>query len=102
MISTAPGNSGRDPWQKVLRRTRAVSAALALLGLCSWCSVAGAARNVYVTNAGDGTVSQYAIGAGGALSPLSPATVGSGSGPIGIAVTPNGRSVYVVNLGGPT
>lgn len=46
-------------------------------------------------------VSEFGIGAGDLLSPLSPPTVptgGSGS-PQAVAVSPDGRSAYVVNLG---
>jgi len=46
--------------------------------------------SVYVTNSDNGglggSVSQYTVGAGGALSPKSPATVAAGTGPLGIAV----------------
>ena len=44
-------------------------------------------------------LSQYDVGPGGALTPKSPATVATGSEPIGVAVTPDGRSVYVTDLG---
>ncbi len=59
-------------------------------------------RSVYVTNDG-GTVSQYTAAADGTLSPKSPATVPTGSGdesaePFGVAVSPNGNSVYVANF----
>ncbi len=62
---------------------------------------AHAAGSVYVANArsGGSTVSQFAIGAGGLLSPLSPATVAADSEPLAVAVTPDGRSVYVTNAG---
>jgi len=57
----------------------------------------------YVANYGDGTVSQYRIGAGGALSPLTPAaTVGPPTGtsnPAALAVDPTNSYVYVVNYG---
>ena len=53
--------------------------------------------SVYVTNVGDDSVSQYDVGAGGALSPKSPATVAAGDGPYGVAVSPDGGSVYVAN-----
>lgn len=52
---------------------------------------------VYVTNQGGNDVSQYGVGAGGLLSPLSQATVGGVVQPIGIATAPDGRSVYVTN-----
>ena len=50
-----------------------------------------------------GTVSQYSIDAlSGALSPKIPATVAAGAFPIGVAVTPDGKSAYVTNLDGGT
>ena len=51
----------------------------------------------YVTNSADSSVSQYDIGAGGLLAPLSPATVAAGAAPVGVAVSPDGQSVYVTN-----
>jgi hypothetical protein len=50
-------------------------------------------ESVYVTNFGEqdvtpGNVSQYDVGAGGALTPKGTATVGTGLGPSGIAVRP--------------
>ena len=44
--------------------------------------------SVYVVSELDDSVFQYDVGAGGALSPKSPATVATGAGPEGIAVTP--------------
>ena len=44
------------------------------------------------------SVSQYDVGAGGALSPKSPATVATGTNPYGVAVSPDGGSVYVTNV----
>src|SRR6185295_16732240 len=55
--------------------------------------------SVYVTNFGANSVSQYDVGAGGGLTPKSPATVGAGNGPRAVVVSPNGASVYVVNNG---
>jgi DNA-binding beta-propeller fold protein YncE len=58
--------------------------------------------SVYVTNyhpsnpAGN-SVSQYDVGADGALEPKDPATVSAGLGPTGVAVSPDGTSVYVAN-----
>ena len=58
-------------------------------------------RSVYVTNPGGGTVpgtvSQYTVGPAGVLTPKTPATVAAGSIPIGVAVSPDSRSVYVTN-----
>src|SRR5436190_2152195 len=62
--------------------------------------------SVYATNScmdeALDTVSQYDVGAGGALSPKSPPTVAAGYGPFGVAVNPDGDSVYVGNLGSDT
>ncbi len=63
-------------------------------------------RSVYVTNeSGERSVFQYSVRADGTLVPKSPATVPTaacpgvflGCAPIGVAVSPNSRSVYVVN-----
>jgi DNA-binding beta-propeller fold protein YncE len=64
-----------------------------------WVAVTPDGQNVYVTNSGDGTVSQYSVGAGGVLSAKSPATIAAGSNPGGVAVSPDGHNVYVANLG---
>ena len=45
-------------------------------------------------------VSQYDVGAGGELTPGSPPTVSAGAEPLGLAVSPDGRSVYVANQAG--
>lgn len=53
----------------------------------------------YVANYGDGTVSQYKIGPGGALLPIAnaPAAVPSGGGSSYVIVDPTGHYVYVAN-----
>ena len=62
-------------------------------------------RAVYVTDSNftatltPGRVSQYRVAAGGMLIPQSPATVAARIYPGGIAVHPDGRSVYVANAG---
>jgi hypothetical protein len=43
--------------------------------------------STYVANGSDNTVSQYTIGAGGALSAMSPATVGTGVYPYSVTTT---------------
>jgi DNA-binding beta-propeller fold protein YncE len=60
-------------------------------------------RNAYVTvrattSSSPGEVAQYTIGAGGTLTPKSPATLPTGRGPWAIAVTPDGRNAYVANV----
>ena len=46
-------------------------------------------KNLYSTNEGDGTVSQFDIGSDGKLTAKTPATVAAGTSVSGIAVTPN-------------
>jgi DNA-binding beta-propeller fold protein YncE len=95
-----------EPVLPVLARLRLVPwlAALVLLALPA---AAQAAGNVYVTNGGccfhlhqPSSISQYAIGGGGLLSPLTPATIGLGTGPGGIAIAPDSKSAYVVCTSG--
>jgi YVTN family beta-propeller protein len=63
---------------------------------------ARAAGTVYAGEQNLNLVAQYAIGAGGLLSPLTPASVAAGREPLGVAVTPDGRSVYVTNVNDST
>ena len=60
-------------------------------------------RFLYVTNSNSGTrnFNGYAIGAGGALSELpgSPYALDVSSSPTGIAITPDGRLLYVIGSG---
>jgi DNA-binding beta-propeller fold protein YncE len=72
-------------------------AAATAAALLAAAAPAQAAPFAYVTNAIDGTVSQYNVGAGGLLAPLSPPTVVAGDRPSEVAVSPNGKSVYVAN-----
>src|SRR5438067_3892421 len=72
----------------------------ALAALAAAAAPAQAGPFTYVTNQGGNNVSQYDVGAGGALTPKSPATVAAGTNPQGVVVSPNGASVYVANLGG--
>jgi DNA-binding beta-propeller fold protein YncE len=63
--------------------------------------------SVYVANFDpldfvSGKVSQYTVGGNGVLNPKSPATVVSGVSPSGVAVHPDGLSVYVTNISSHT
>lgn len=76
-------------------------AAAGLFVLLACAGSAQAAPYAYVANIdgeGPSNVSQFNVGAGGLLAPLSPPTVGAGSGPDGVALSPDGKSVYVTNL----
>ena len=56
---------------------------------------------VYVANSGGNSISQFAVGPTGALTPLAPASVATGAGttPQWVAVTPDQRFAYVANRG---
>ena len=60
-------------------------------------------RYAYVTNffngSGGNSVSQYIIGAGGALTPMATATVAAGTNPSGMTIDPSGKYAYVANQG---
>ncbi len=78
-----------------IREARHFVTALALLAvaLCALPATARADGTVYVTDSGG--ISQYAIGAGGLLAPLAPATVVDGMSHGSIAIAPNGKSAYI-------
>ncbi len=48
------------------------------------------------------SISQYTIGAGGALLPMSPATVAAGTNPVSVVVDKSGLYAYVANFGSTT
>ena len=69
-------------------------------------AVSPGSDSVYVTNSvfstagvAQASISQYDAGAGGALTAKSPASVTTPSNPLGIAVSQDGRSVYVADVG---
>jgi DNA-binding beta-propeller fold protein YncE len=53
--------------------------------------------HAYVTNFSIHSVSQFDVNADGSLTPMVPATVEAGPSPRGIAVSPDGASIYVAN-----
>jgi DNA-binding beta-propeller fold protein YncE len=57
--------------------------------------------SAYVTNLTAGTISQYDVASDGSLTPKSPAAVSAAPAPTGIAVSPDGGSVYVANRSSP-
>jgi DNA-binding beta-propeller fold protein YncE len=54
--------------------------------------------HAYATNFDAGTVSQYMVGATGALSALTPTTVTAGASPFSVSVELTGQYVYVANF----
>ena len=68
-----------------------------VLVLLVFCPSALASTSVYVANAGANTVSQFTVAANGTLSPKTPATVATGTGPA-VALSADGKSAYVTNI----
>jgi DNA-binding beta-propeller fold protein YncE len=68
-----------------------------LLGACAIAlalpSFASAARTVYFTDPGAGEIAQFAVGAGGSLTPLDPAALPAHK-PRRLAMTPSGADLY--------
>jgi DNA-binding beta-propeller fold protein YncE len=62
-------------------------------------SVAAPIGYVYITNNGEGTVSEFSRDADGNLNFLRTAKVGAVNGPTGIAIDPSNRFLYVANEG---
>ena len=62
-------------------------------------ATSGAAPFLYVTNQRSANVSSYEIGNTGLLSPTVPALAPAGPSAEGVAVSPDGLSVYVVSIG---
>jgi 6-phosphogluconolactonase (cycloisomerase 2 family) len=73
-----------------------IAAAFAGLSTATTLTVT-AIEHTYVVNSGDNTLSQYVIGAQGALNPLADATVATGNDPVAVAVDPVAPYVYVAN-----
>ncbi len=63
--------------------------------------ILAAAGHVYVTNLSSNTITQYAADGAGALSELAPA-VAAPRNPFGLALAPDGKSLYVAGFGDAT
>jgi DNA-binding beta-propeller fold protein YncE len=63
--------------------------------------ILAAADRVYVTNTASNTITQYAADGAGALSELAPA-VAAPRTPFGLALAPDGKSLYVAGFGDAT
>jgi len=59
-------------------------------------------ESIYVADAGNGTVSQYDVGSGGALKAKSPPTIAAGVFAGAVTVSGDGKNVYVTNRGDST
>jgi 6-phosphogluconolactonase (cycloisomerase 2 family) len=74
-------------------------------GANCWNAITPDGKRVYISNAGSSTISGFAIGKGGALTPIGATVVGSnpqGSGNLDIAVSGDGNYVYTLNSAGGT
>ena len=76
-------------------KRRALAAAAAALAVGATAAPAHAVVGAYAPSFYDGSVSQFGIGAGGLLAPLTPATVAAGTDPRMAAISRDGRSLYV-------
>jgi DNA-binding beta-propeller fold protein YncE len=100
-LSPKPG-PGCTPISTSTCSTQSVRAGAPALAI----AVSPDGKSAYVAN-GDNTISEYDIAPGGALAPKAPAIVGipldpvngTTRGPDAIAVSPNGKSVYVADGG---
>jgi 6-phosphogluconolactonase (cycloisomerase 2 family) len=83
-----------------------VSASVPTLGAANcWNAITPDGRFVYVSNAGSSTISGFAIGATGNLTPLAGTVVGTnpaGSGNLDIAVSADSKFLYTLNSAGGT
>jgi len=66
-----------------------------------WAAATNDGRFVYLANAGSGTISSYAVGAGGTIALLNAAAgiTGSGTVPIDMAITSTSQFLYVIDDG---
>ena len=72
--------------------------AIAAFMSCSLTDARSLAQNAYITNLGSNTVSVIDT----ATNTVSPTTIPVGTGPFGVAVTPDGSKVFVANSGSNT
>jgi 6-phosphogluconolactonase (cycloisomerase 2 family) len=96
-ISNAAGSSGLATGLTL--GTTAITAAAGAVTSPAVTLTVSPSEYAYVANFSDptGTVSQYTIGSGGVLTPMSTPTVASGLEPYAIAVDPTGHYLYVGN-----
>lgn len=84
----------------------AISTSVPSLGAANcWNAITPNGRFAYASNAGSSTISGFAIGASGTLTPLSGTVVGTnptGATNLDIAVSSNGKFLYTLNTGNGT
>jgi trimeric autotransporter adhesin len=100
-VSNAAGSNGLATALK-LGSTSILAAANGITSPSVTLLVTAAQEYAYVANSGDGTVSQYTVGAGGTLTAMNAAVVQAGAGPDSISVDPTYRYAYVANSGDNT
>jgi 6-phosphogluconolactonase len=89
-VSTQPGGQNCT----VANNTGTVTATVTNIAV----TCANVNEYAYVVNNGGNTISQYSVAANGALTPLAPATIATGSSPQSVTVDPTRKFVYVTNL----
>ena len=76
-----------------IARRAVLAIALGCGALLAVAQTAGAARTVYFADPAAGAIAQFAVGAGGTLTPLDPGSV-SADRPLRLAMTPDGDHLY--------
>jgi 6-phosphogluconolactonase (cycloisomerase 2 family)/uncharacterized protein YjdB len=97
-VSSATGSSGLATG--LATGTSSITAAVGSIVSPAITLTVSPAEYAYATNYTDGTVSQYSVGQGGILIPMTPTTVAAGSDAYGITVDPTHHYAYVANFGG--
>jgi len=102
-VTTPDGNV----WQFAIGtdgRLGALSPANVVTGLLSPSSIAidPSGRFGYVAHSGSQAVAQFAVGANGGLTPMTPTSVPAGLGTTAVTSDATGQFVYATNLGGGT
>ena len=92
-LSFLPGFNGEEAMKLRICRLFAIAA----LVFCCFAGAQALAQNAYITNLDASTVSVIDT-----TSNTVTATIPVGSGPLGVAVTPDGSTVYVANQGDNT
>jgi hypothetical protein len=92
------GDSARPRGVSVCRVWVVVVLAALVAGMVPTSAQAMSA-SAYTTNINGHSVFQFGIGGGGLLSALAPTSVESGTRPLGVAISPDAKSVYVADGG---
>ncbi|MBV8804684.1 MAG: beta-propeller fold lactonase family protein [Sinobacteraceae bacterium] len=105
--SSAPNSSAMSSYHVQPDNTlKVVTASIPTLGAANcWNVVTPDGHFVYAANAGSSTIAGFAVGSGGALTPIQATIVGinpSGASNLDLAITSDGKFLYSLNAGNDT